>query len=64
MLNYCLKDGRIERACWLAIDDAVLNFPGVYYSNTNAAANRATINQNPNTACGIGIFLLVGQLYP
>ena len=50
MLNYCLRDGRIERACWLAIDDAVLNFPGVYYSNTNAAANRATINQNPNTA--------------
>ena len=50
MLNHCLRDGRIERACWLAIDDSVLNFSGVYFSNTNAAANRATINQNPNTA--------------
>jgi len=50
MLNYCLRDGRIESAIWLTIDEGVLNMPGVYYSNTNAAANRATINQDPNNA--------------
>jgi|TARA_B110000211_G_C13905998_1_gene476188 hypothetical protein len=50
MLNYCLRDGRIKSAIWLTIDEGVLGIPGVYYSNTNAAATRAIINQNPNTA--------------
>jgi hypothetical protein len=50
MLNYCLRDGRIESAIWLTIDEGVLDIPGVYYSNTNAAVNRATINQDPNNA--------------
>ena len=50
MLNRCLWDGRIESAFWLTIDKEVLDIPGVYYSNTNAAATRATINQDPNNA--------------
>ena len=50
MLNRCLIDGRIESAFWLTIDEGVLDIPGVYYSNTNAAANRATINQDPDNA--------------
>ena len=50
MLNYCLRDGRISQAFWLKIDQRILNHSGIYYSNTNAAANRAIINANPNTA--------------
>jgi len=50
MLGQCLREGRIARAVWLKIDNAVLRQPGVLYSDTNAAANRATINNNPETA--------------
>jgi hypothetical protein len=50
MLGQCLQEGRIARAVWLKIDEAILRQPGVLYSDTNAAANRATINNHPSTA--------------
>ena len=50
MLNYCLMDGRINQAIWLSIDDSILMQSGIFYSNTNAAANRAIIDNDPDTA--------------
>ena len=43
------RQGRVEKLVWLTIDDRVLRFRPLY-SNKNAAANDAVINDDPNTA--------------
>jgi hypothetical protein len=54
MLNRVLKDGTIQELVWLQIDDSILNNNGVLYSDTNAAANRATINYDWRNAFNNG----------
>lgn len=46
MLKRVLNDGTIQRLVWLKIDNSILNNSGVLYSDTNATANKATINND------------------
>jgi hypothetical protein len=45
-------DGRIRAVVWLTIDDAVTRWRATLFSDRNAAANAAVINNNPQTALG------------
>jgi hypothetical protein len=50
MLHVCLRDGRIVNYRWLEIDPYVWYWSANLYSDTNAAAHRAIIDSDPDTA--------------
>lgn len=45
-----LREGRIKNYVWLEINDAVTRWTATLYSNDNAVAKRAIINNNSRTA--------------
>jgi hypothetical protein len=47
------KQGRVEELVWLTIDERVLRF-GPLFSNKNATANDAIVNDEPSTAFDSG----------
>lgn len=45
-----LSEKRISKVVWLEITDEVVDLPGVLFSDTNAAANHACVNNRRRTA--------------
>lgn len=51
MAHRAVAEGRVRAVCWLAIEhDALREAEHVLYSDTNAAAWRARIDESPDTA--------------
>ena len=50
MAYIAIREGRIQDFVWLEIDDIVTNWRATLYSSENAVANRAIINNDPQTA--------------
>lgn len=50
MADAAIFYGRVDRLVFIKINSAVLNFSDTLFSNVNAAANNAVINNDPLTA--------------
>ena len=50
MAYIAIREERIQDFVWLEIDDVVTNWRATLYSSDNAVANRAIINNDPQTA--------------
>jgi len=50
MAELAVQHKRIENYVWLSIDDRVIRLASTLFSDQNATANAAIINDDPNTA--------------
>lgn len=50
MAYIAVREGRIEKYVWLEISDEVMKWRATLFSDDNAVAHRANIDNNPRTA--------------
>ena len=50
MAELAVQHKRIENYVWLSVDDSVIRLASTLFSDQNATANAAIINDDPNTA--------------